>query len=75
MLAGDFEVLVAGAFSEEIDVTPHINSNIMVQLRDVDNKVMIADIDTTVTASKITVSGIAPTNNYEIKYLLVAFTP
>jgi hypothetical protein len=70
--SGQFIVVTAGAFSTPISVSPYTQSDVMVQLRDVDDKIIIADIDTTISGGNITIAGIAPTNNYVINYVIIA---
>ena len=62
----------AGAFTQNVSISPYAASDVMVQLRDTNDAVILADIDTTVSAGNITISGIAPSSSYVIKYVIIA---
>lgn len=70
--ASNFTVTSAGAFSQAVTVDASLNSDILVQLRDTNDAIIEADIDTTITSSQITISGVAPTSSYQIKYVIIA---
>lgn len=71
-LSGQFTVTLAGAFSQTVSVSPYAASDVLVQLRDTNDQVITADIDTTISAGNITISGIAPSSSYVIKYVIIA---
>ena len=72
ILTGSFTVASAGAFTQNVSVSPYTGNNIMVQLRDSTNAVIGAAINTTVSGGNITISGFAPSSSYLIKYILIA---
>lgn len=55
-----------------MSISPYAASDVMVQLRDTNDEVIIATIDTTVSAGNIVISGIAPSSSYVIKYVIIA---
>lgn len=70
-VAGSFTVSAAGAFSQVVNVDGAATSDMIVQLRDTNDAVIEADIDTTVISNQITIAGTAPTSLYIIKYVII----
>lgn len=72
ILTGNFTVTSAGAFSQQVSVSPFGASDVLVQLRNSSDEVIEADIDTTISSGNITIAGVAPTSSYNIKYIITA---
>lgn len=71
--AGNFTVTSAGAFSQAITLTGYTaDNNIIVSCRDTNDAEIDLDVDTTLGSSQITLSGVAPTPSYLIRWTVIA---